>query len=44
MAKVFVEGDLEALDQIAAALRSAGLSTIDIQFVVRLYSTEWFYN
>jgi len=35
MAKVFVEGDHEALDLIAAALRSAGLSTIDIQFVVR---------
>src|SRR2546430_685940 len=35
MAKVFVEGDHEALDRIAAALRSAGLSTDDIQFVVR---------
>lgn len=35
MAKVFVEGDHEALDQIAAALRSAGLSTVDIQFVAR---------
>ena len=35
MAKVFVEGDHEALDQIAAALRSAGLSTADVQFVVR---------
>ena len=35
MAKVFVEGDHEALDRIAAALRSAGLSTDDIQFVAR---------
>jgi len=35
MAKVLVEGDREALDQIAAALRTAGLSTADIQFVVR---------
>jgi hypothetical protein len=35
MAKVSVEGDHEALDKIAAALRSAGLPTADIQFVVR---------
>jgi len=35
MAKVFVEGDHEALDRIAAALRSAGLTTIDVQFAVR---------
>jgi hypothetical protein len=35
MAKVFVEGDHEALDRIAAALQSAGLSTVDIQFVAR---------
>ncbi len=35
MAKVYVEGDHEALDQIAAVLRSAGLSTIDIEFVGR---------
>jgi hypothetical protein len=35
MAKVYVEGDHEALDQIAAVLRSAGLSTVDIEFVAR---------
>ena len=35
MAKVFIEGDHEALERIMAALRSAGLSTVDIQFAVR---------
>ena len=35
MAKVFVEGDHEALERIAAALRSAGLSSVEIQFAVR---------
>ena len=35
MGKVFIEGDHEALDRIAAALRSAGLSTDEIQFVAR---------
>ena len=35
MAKVFVEGDHEALERIAAALCSAGLSTVDIQFAAR---------
>jgi hypothetical protein len=34
MAKVFVEGDREALERIAAALRSAGLSTVDVQCAV----------
>jgi hypothetical protein len=36
MAKVYVEGDHEALDEITAVLRSAGRSTIDIdiEFVV----------
>jgi len=35
MAKVFVEGDHEALNLIAAALRSAGLTTVDVEFVAR---------
>ena len=35
MAKVFVEGDHEALERIAAALRSAGMSTVDVQFAAR---------
>ncbi|HTC82310.1 MAG TPA: hypothetical protein VK848_12320 [Acidimicrobiia bacterium] len=35
MAKVFVEGDHEALDQIAAALHAAGLSTVDVELVSR---------
>jgi hypothetical protein len=33
MAKVFVEGDLDALDQIQTALRSAGLDSVDVEFV-----------
>ena len=36
MAKVFVEGDYEALAQIAAVLRSAGLPTVDIEFGARV--------
>ena len=35
MAKVFVEGDHEALDHIRAALRSAGLSSVDVELVAR---------
>jgi hypothetical protein len=35
MAKVFVEGDPEAFDLISAALRSAGLSTADVELVAR---------
>jgi len=35
MAKVFVEGDHEALDHIRAALRSAGLSTVDVELLAR---------
>jgi hypothetical protein len=35
MAKVFIEGDHEACELIGAALRSAGLSTVDVEFVVR---------
>jgi hypothetical protein len=35
MAKVFVEGDHEAFDLIAAALRSAGLSTVDVELMPR---------
>jgi hypothetical protein len=35
MAKVFVEGDLDALDQIQTALRSAGLESVDVEFVAR---------
>jgi hypothetical protein len=35
MAKVFVEGDLESFDLIAAALRSAGLSTVDLELIPR---------
>jgi hypothetical protein len=35
MAKVFVEADPEAFDLIAGALRSAGLSTVDIERVIR---------
>jgi hypothetical protein len=35
MAKVLVEGDLEAYEMIAAALRSAGLSSTDIELVAR---------
>ena len=35
MAKVFVEGDLDALDQIQTALRSAGLDSVDVEFVSR---------
>jgi hypothetical protein len=35
MAKVFVEGDPEAFDLIAAALHSAGLSSHDVELVAR---------
>jgi hypothetical protein len=35
MPKVFVEGDHEALDQIAAVLRSSGLSNVEIEYLVR---------
>lgn len=35
MAKVFVEGDHETLDHIRAALRSAGLSTVDVELLAR---------
>jgi hypothetical protein len=35
MAKVFVEGDLDALDQIQTALRAAGLESVDIELVAR---------
>lgn len=35
MPKVFVEGDYEALDRITAALRSAGLSTVDVELATR---------
>ena len=35
MAKVFVEGDPDAFDLIAAALHSAGLSSIDVELVAR---------
>jgi len=34
MARVFVDGDLEALDRVTAALRSAGLS-IDVEPIAR---------
>jgi hypothetical protein len=33
MARVIVEGDNEAFDRISAALRSAGLSTVDVELV-----------
>ena len=35
MAKVFVEGDLDVLDQIRTALRSAGLESVDVELVAR---------
>jgi hypothetical protein len=35
MAKVFVEGDIDTLDQIQAALRSAGLASVDVELVDR---------
>jgi len=35
MAKVFVEGDLDALDEIQTALRAAGLESVDIELVAR---------
>jgi len=35
MAKVFVEGDHEALDHIRTALRSAGLSGVDVELLAR---------
>jgi len=35
MARVFVEGDHEAFDRITTALRSAGLSAVDVEFVAR---------
>jgi len=35
MAKVFVDGDRDALDQIQAALRSAGLASFDVELVAR---------
>jgi hypothetical protein len=35
MAKVFVEGDLDALDQIQTALRTAGLESVDVELVAR---------
>ena len=35
MAKVFVEGDLDALEEIRAALRSAGLESLDIELMAR---------
>jgi len=35
MATVFVDGDHEALDHIRAALRSAGLSTVDVELLAR---------
>ena len=35
MAKVFVEGDLDVLDQIQTALRSAGLESVDVELVAR---------
>ena len=35
MTKVFVEGDLDALDQIQIALRSAGLGSVDVELVAR---------
>lgn len=35
MAKVFVDGDLEVLDRIAAALRAAGLSSVGIELMER---------
>ena len=36
MAKVFIEGDHEACELIGAVLRSAGLSTVDVEFVARV--------
>src|SRR5258708_558159 len=42
MAKVFVEGDHEAIDQISAALASAGLSTVDLELMPRPRQvTQW---
>ena len=42
MAKMFVEGDHEAFDLIAAALASAGLSTVDLELVPRPRQvTQW---
>ena len=41
MAKMFVEGDHEAFDLIAAALASAGLSTVDLELVPRREVTRW---
>ncbi len=35
MAKVFVDGDRDTLDQIQAALRSAGLASVDVELVAR---------
>jgi hypothetical protein len=35
MPKVFVDGDLVALDQIQTALRSAGLESVDVELVAR---------
>jgi hypothetical protein len=35
MAKVFFDGDSETLDQIAAALRAAGLSAVDVELTGR---------
>jgi hypothetical protein len=35
MARVYVEGDHEALDRITAALRSAGLSGVDVELAAR---------
>ena len=36
MAKVFVDGDPETLDRIAAALQAAGLSLVDVEPIARL--------
>jgi hypothetical protein len=35
MATVFVEGDLEAYDLVVAALRSAGVSSVDVELTPR---------
>ncbi|HEV7862396.1 MAG TPA: hypothetical protein VGR20_06835 [Acidimicrobiia bacterium] len=42
MAKVFVEGDPEAFGMIAAALDSAGLSSVDVELVARPRSVTHF--
>lgn len=42
MAKLLVEGDLRALEVITAALRSAGLATIEVELVPRRWDVSPF--